>query len=59
MISFFDRFVFRPRAKGYVSFRRLSRGESRWFRTAGREFGLWYVTVHAFGLYFGIIGPFA
>lgn len=50
--------------KGYIEFRRLFRGdyshmgETRWFWTAGREFGLWYLTVHAFGLYFSMIGPF-
>ena len=33
-------------------------GETRWFATAGREFDLWYLTLHGFGLYFSIIGPF-
>ena len=58
MISLFDRFVFRPQAKGFLSFRRLGSGYTRWFWTAGREFGLWFCTVHAFGLQFEIIGPF-
>ena len=46
------------RFTGYLSLRRLTAGESRWFATAGREFGLWYLTIHAGLLYFGIIGPF-
>ena len=53
--------------RGYIEFRRLLKdnklsmhsGESKWFATAGREFGLWYLTVHGFGLYFSVIGPFS
>lgn len=50
--------------KGYIEFRRLYKGdathiaETRWFWSAGREFGLWSLSIHAFGLYFMIIGPF-
>ncbi len=52
--------------RGYISLRRLipdnalccMPGETRWFASAGREFGLWYLTLHGFGLYVGIIGPF-
>lgn len=51
---------------GWLQLRRLIKpnaicctgGETRWFATAGREFGLWYVTIHGFGLHFSIIGPF-
>lgn len=46
------------RMTGYISLCRLTRGETRWFFTAAREFGLWYVTAHGFGLFFSIIGPF-
>ena len=67
MISLFDRFTFRPAAKGYASFRRLipenkmscHEEETRWFWTAGREFGLWYLTVNGFGLHLELIGPFS
>ncbi len=51
--------------KGYFELRRRSRGdhqslpgETPWFATAGREFGLWYLTLHGFGLVLSIIGPF-
>jgi len=43
---------------GFLSLRRLLDCETRWFWTAGREFGLWYLTAHGFGLYFSVIGPF-
>jgi hypothetical protein len=54
------------RLTGYLQLRRLIKrnviqcmeGETRWFATTGREFGLWYVTLHGFGLHFSIIGPF-
>ena len=54
------------RMTGWFQIRRLIKpntlsmtcGETRWFATAGHEFGLWYVTLHGFGLHFGIIGPF-
>jgi hypothetical protein len=55
--------TFLPR-RGYIELRRRYRGdyshdgETKWFFTAGREFGLWYLTAHGFGLYFSIIGPF-
>jgi hypothetical protein len=58
VISLFDRFRFREQARGYLRLTTLTKGESRWFWTAGREFGLWYLTVHGFGLYFTVIGPF-
>ncbi len=60
MISLFDRFTFEPMTRGYVSLRRLvSRcDETRWFCTAGSEFGLWFCTLNGFGLHFEVIGPF-
>ena len=52
---------------GHIEIRKLIRanaiacmmGETRWFATAGREHGLWYCTLHGFGMRFSIIGPFA
>lgn len=57
--------TFTPK-RGFIEFRRLLKpnnvsmhsGETRWFATAGREFGLWYLTLHGFGLHFNVIGPF-
>ncbi len=51
---------------GFAELRRLYRdspiacqsGETKWFFSAGREFGLWSLTAHGFGLHFSIIGPF-
>ncbi len=48
---------FTPR-RGYATLRTLEAGETRWFASAGREFGLWYLTLHGFALSLSIIGPF-
>ena len=46
------------RMTGYLRLGRLDRGMTPWFATAGREFGLWFVTLHGFGFEFSVIGPF-
>lgn len=49
---------------GYIHLSKLFRGgasrngDTPWFFTSGREFGLWYLTVHAKWVKFEIIGPF-
>lgn len=43
---------------GYLSLRKRHHSETKWFWTAGREFGLWFLTVHAGLLVFQVIGPF-
>ncbi len=44
--------------QGYIKFRRVVAGESRWYVSHGREFGLWWFDVRGFGLMFEAIGPF-
>lgn len=50
--------LWHDRFTGYIDMRRLIQTETGWFASAGREFGLWYVMLHGFGLHFGVIGPF-
>jgi hypothetical protein len=54
------------RLTGWLQLRRLIKpsaisctcGETQWFATCGREFGLWHLTLHGFGFHFSVIGPF-
>ncbi len=50
--------IYGNRFTGFVQLRRLHRSETRRFFTAGREFGLWYLTAHFCGVLFSVIGPF-
>lgn len=43
---------------GFVGFRALYKEETKWFYSRGTEFGLWWLTIHAFSLRLEIIGPF-
>lgn len=47
------------RLTGFIQLRRLDHDETTWFFSKGREFGLWYLTIHAKYLRFEIIGPFS
>lgn len=46
------------RLTGFIQLRRLDHDETPWFFSKGKEFGLWYLTIHAKYLRFEIIGPF-
>ena len=50
--------------RGYISLARRYKGDSchmgdtPWHFSTSRDFGLWSLSVHGFGLRFEVIGPF-
>jgi hypothetical protein len=58
MFASIGRHSVETRGKGYISLAPLSRGETRWHFGADRDYGLWHVAIHGFGLRLEVIGPF-
>lgn len=66
MFASIGRHSLQTRGKGYIGLRRLIKanpvtcmcGETRWYFGADRDYGLWHMAVHGFGLRFEVIGPF-
>ena len=56
MLSFFGHSF--GNSHGFFRIDRLIAGETRWFASCSREFGLWMLSLKGFGLSMEVIGPF-